>query len=322
MNIPLFIMLIGLGLIGSAFFSGIETGVFAINRIRLKHLVRKQKRGAKTLEQFLSNPDHLLGTVLVGNNLCNIIVSVAAASLGTALAGQTGNLVAYICTTLCVLICCEYLPKAWFQGRPAVRILSFAGLLKFAGRIFYPVSVSFTFLARILVPVRTPEDPGDASMITRDEFLYLTRVGEKAGTITRSERRQIAAVFALEDKTCAEIMIPRKDMVYVHLDSPVDTILSTARKHRFSRLPVYDDRSQKFTGIVYVYDLFSKPKPDAVAKDYLRPPQIIPSHTRADEILPRMRMSHQPLAMIVNERDEVIGLLSLEDVLEEIVGEF
>ena len=71
-----------------------------------------------------------------------------------------------------------------------------------------------------------------------------------------------------------------------------------------------------------VYDLFSKAKPDTTAKDYLRPPQFIPAHTRADEILPRMRMSHQPLAMIVNERDEVIGLLSLEDVLEEIVGEF
>jgi putative hemolysin len=321
-NVPLHIFLIVLGLVGSAFFSGIETGVFAINRIRLKHLVRKKVRGATTLETFLSEPDHLLGTVLVGNNLCNIILSVATARLGTELAGQSGKWIAYFLTTFCVLVCCEYLPKAWFQGNPAMRALPFARLLKWTGSIFNPISRSLTFLARILVPVRLPKDRAEAGTVTRDEFLHLTRFGVNKGTITLSERRQITAVFALEEQTCADIMIPRMDMIFVRMNSPVEDILKVAQKHKFSRLPVFDERTQTFTGIVYVYDLFANTKPDATAKDFLRPPQFLHAKTRADEILPRMRTSHQPLAMVVNEQNDVIGILSLEDVLEEIVGEF
>lgn len=308
-------------LLGSALYSGMETGVVSINRIRLQHLVRAKRRGADIIQRFLDQPDHLLGTTLVGTNLCNVVVSVVAASIFVQLLGGSGLWVASVTSTVVLLIFGEYLPKAWFRSYPAYRVIPFARILQWSGYLFYPLSMGIMWVARALIPGHTGDAERANPFITREELQYLAREGEKTGALSSEERRMMQGVLELTRKTCADIMIPRDRMVVIHPNTPADEVLEIARRKQISRLPIYDEQSGTFTGFVHILDvLISNHRAGKAARDYARPPQYVAADSRADHVLPRMRLTRQPLALVQDEREQVIGLVSIEDVLEEIVG--
>jgi len=312
--------LVLVALLGSAFFSGLETGVVSINPFRLRHLARKKVPGATLLQAFLDHPDHLLGTTLVGNNLCNVVASVTAVSLGTELAGRTGTSLAYVTITLVTLICCEYLPKAWFQGQPARRALPFARLLHLFGRLLYPFSRVILLLSRVLVPIRTRGEIWQPAL-TREEFGHLTEAGTRAGALSREEGHMMHQVMGLSSTPCRQLMVPRDRMRSLSADADTGHILSAAQTHRLSRLPVHDADSGLFIGIVYIFDVLADPTPEGkTARDYLRPPQFVDEDQSALDVLPRMRRSQQPLALLTNRQGRVTGLVTVEDLLAHIVG--
>jgi len=234
------LLIVALAILGSAFYSGLETGVVSINRLRLRHLIRHKVKGADILLDFLVHPDHLLGTMLVGNNLCNVVASVTAVSLGAHLMGTAGYTIGYAALTLIMLMFGEYLPKAWFQALPAERSLPFAKLLQINGYIFYPVSRVMTALARLLVPVPASREDQPRPFVTKEELKHLTTEGERSGALTSDERRMIHSVFELTHKACRDIMVPRENFNLVHDDTPRDEILEIARTKSISRLPVFD----------------------------------------------------------------------------------
>jgi CBS domain containing-hemolysin-like protein len=315
------LILLLLCLLGSALYSGLETGVVSVNRLRLQHLVRQQRRGADLIQQFLARPDHLLGTTLVGTNLCNVVVSVTAASLLVAWVGTAGYVLSTLLTTVVLLILGEYLPKAWFRGYPAYRVLPFARFLAWSGHIFYPLSMVATHLARLLIPGGAAQREDDPVFMTREEFQYLAAESERAGELSSSEGRMVRGVLQLTRKTCGQLMVPRERMVIAHPETTVAEALDWARRHRVSRLPIYDEEQSKFIGLVHILDLLTAGEVgDRYVKEFARPPQYVQATARADQLLPRMRLSRQPLALVRDEADTVIGLLSLEDILEEIVG--
>ncbi len=315
------VIILIVGIIGSALYSGMETGVVSVNRLRLQHLVRRKWRGAETIQRFLDQPDHLLGTTLVGTNLCNVAVSVTSASMFVHMLGASGLWVASLVSTLVLLILGEYLPKAWFRGYPAYRVIPFAGALQWSGYLFYPLSMGVMRLARLLIPGRTGEEEKKNPFITREELQFLAREGEKSGELSTEERRMMHGVLELSHKTCADIMVPRERMVTVAPDTPTQTLLEAARNKQVSRLPIYDESSRRFTGLVHIMDvLIDDRSKGRTAKAYARPPQYVAADSRADQLLPRMRLTRQPLALVQDERKHVIGLVSIEDVLEEIVG--
>ncbi len=310
------------GLLGSALFSGMETGVVSVNRMRLHHLVRTGRRGAATIQRFLDQPDHLLGTTLVGTNLCNVAVSVTTASLAVRWLGGMGLWVASLFSTVILLVFGEYLPKAWFRGYPAYRVIPFARPLQWSGYLFYPLSLAVMRLARILIPGRTGEAERRNPFITREELEFLAREGEKTGALTSDERRMMHGVMGLSHKCCAEIMTPREHMIMVHPDTSADEVLETARRHQVSRLPIYDEQARRFTGLVHIMDvLITNERAGKTARDYARPPQYVAAGSRVDRLVPRMRLTHQPLALVQDENERIVGLITIEDVLEEIVGE-
>ncbi|NKB24751.1 MAG: DUF21 domain-containing protein [Kiritimatiellae bacterium] len=311
-----------LGIIGSAFYSGLETGIVAINPLRLRHMVRKKVLHAKILETFALHPDHLLGTTLVGNNLCNVIASVVAISLGTQWMGTAGSSIAYVVLTIVMLVFGEYLPKAWFQSLPAERTLPFAKALKFNTVLFYPMSRAALFLSRCFIPVPPPKERIKKPFITLDELKHLAHESKKTGTLSSKKHRMINSVLELTQKTCEKIMIPRDRMVFVDTETSTFDLLELARKKQTSRLPVYDLEAKRFIGIVHIHDVvIDKKHGNKETEDYMRPPQYISSETPADEILPRMRISHNPMALVHNRHSQVIGLVTIEDILEEIIGE-
>ena len=317
------LILLLVALAGSGLFSGLETGVVSVNPIRMQHLLRRNQRGATTVQWFMDRPDHLLGTTLAGTNLCNVVVSVTGAQVAARYAGTTGLWLASLITTLLLLIFGEYLPKAWFRSFPAYRVLPWAVFLRYAGYLFYPVSMAVMQVARWLLPVPVNEAEQRNPFVTREELAYLTREGEKIGAFSREERQRMDRVLGLSRKTPADLMVPRNEMLTVQPDLSTDDALALARKRGVSRLPIYDERSSQFTGVVHIMDILvaGEAAPRAVHA-FARPPQYVRVDSHIDQVLIRMRLNRQPLALVRDQRNEVIGLLSTEDILKEIVGDF
>ena len=308
-------------LLGSAFFSGMETGIISLNNIRLRHLLRKRNRNAQILGSFLENPDRLLGTLLLGNNLFNISCSVIMASLFIGWLGARGAWIAGPVTTLVVLIFGEYLPKSFMAARPSRRALPAAQLLRFAAAVLGPFERVATKLAGLAFPVPAASGENVYKPITRDDLVHLTHSGHKTGRLSSIENRMINAVFALKGKTCGDIMVPRKKMAYCHIDTPARKILEMARRQSFNRFPVYQPESDSFVGIIYIFDLLKDKNMDGkTAADYLLPPQFIAVDTPVDQVIPRMRLTRQPFLMVTDShKRDVVGIIALNEILRRIV---
>jgi putative hemolysin len=304
----------------SAIFSGMETAVISTNPIRLRHLIRKKVRGVAQMGYLLHNPEHFLGTVLIGNNLCNVIASVTAASLAVELLGQAGTWVSSILMTITLLICCEYLPKAWFQSNPSPRGRHFAPLLVLLSRILYPAVRLLMLICRILFPVAKKTTTNH--IITKEDLAHLTLETERTGALSISEREMIQGVFDLDRKTCAAIMTPRSQMITVSADTPRRELLELARECRHNRYPVYRDSPDNIVGIINVFDVaIDRLAEEAPITRYMRPPQFVPATTPTDNLLPRMRLTRQPMALVLDNNSALIGLVTIEDVVEEIIGD-
>lgn len=308
-------------LAGSAFFSGIETGMISINRLRLRHLTRHKIKGADILQDFLDRPDYLLGTTLVGNNIVNTMLSIVAVAVGTRMLGPVGSWISSIGVTLTLLIFCEYLPKAWFRSFPSRRCLPFARTLQITGRILNPLSSAMMSMVRFMTPFIKENEEQSTNAITRDEVMHLVRESHKAGALSNDEVRMITGVFDLRTMTCAEIMIPRTKMFYIHQDTPYDDMIMFARTQQLNQFPVFDRERNIFVGIVYLVDVLADDTPAGKsAKDYMRTPQLVAANTPVDHILPRMRVTRQPIVLVLDTTYAVIGYITLDMVLEEIVG--
>lgn len=315
------LIIITVCLVGSAFFSGIETGLISINRLRLRHLVRHKIKGADILQDFLNRPDHLLGTTLVGNNIVNTVLSIVTVSIGTRLLGTSGSWIGSVIVTVILLIFCEYLPKAWFSSFPSRRCLPFAAPLRFIGKFLYPLSNVLMGVVKFVTPFMNKTEATEKTSITRDEVLHLVREGHTSGSLSNDEVRMIKGVFELRTTACSEIMVPRKDMVYVHQDTSYDDIMMFARAQQVNQFPILDREKQTFVGIVYIVDVLSDATPAGKsARDYMRSPQLVASTTPVDHILPRMRVTKQPIVFVANEKYDIVGFVTLDMVLEEIVG--
>ena len=317
------LILILLCLMAGAFFAGMETGVISIHRMRLRHFVRKGAKSAKLLQSYLDDFDRLLGTTLVGTNFCVVIISVIAASLGVRLMGSTGKPLATAVVAIVVLIFGEYMPKAWFHSRPIERCSRMVGVLRACELLLKPVSVVVIWLTRLLIPGTDKSLTKPVPFVTKDDLKVLAREGEKDGVLSSRERVMIHRVIELSGKRAGEIMIPRDQMTTATSDTTLSEFFNTVQSSNFTRMPVWDPHKNCFTGIINLFYVLSTPKQEREqpVSDYMRRLLLIPEKMPVDDILPRMRRFRQPMCLVHNEAQEVIGLITTEDILKEIVGE-
>jgi CBS domain containing-hemolysin-like protein len=220
--------------------------------------------------------------------------------------------------TLLLLVFSEYLPKAWFRSRPLERCSVFAEALRVSWVALKPIAATVTWLTGWLVP---RSDKIIKPLVTKDDLKVLTRELGRNGVISPRERTMIHRVFELSTRNVGEIMIPRDEMVAVQSNAPIPAVVQTARESGFTRLAVYDSKGE-VAGIVNISDVLSSgPAADeAKALDYMRAPQFITENMPVDDVLPRMRALRQPMCFVTDQESLVIGLVTTEDVLEEIVG--
>lgn len=309
-------------LIGAGFYAGIETGAISLHRMRLRHLVDQGDRSARILETFLRHPDRLLGTTLLGTNLCMVIASVLGTSVGDNLMGAKGAALFGAAMTLIVLVFSEYLPKAWFQSHPIKRCLLFAPVLRYSAIALRPLVDAVNWITQYFIPSSIAQQTKRPLFTTKDELDLLAKESEEHGMLSPKQRIMIRRVFELSGRTAKDIMVPINSVTVVKSDMATTAFLDVVSKSGHTRLPVFDETRRTFSGVVNFFDVISE-SGDAGGGPiaaHQRPPLFIPETMPLTEIFTRLRLSRQAVCLVTNVQSDVTGFITTQNVLQEIVG--
>jgi len=309
----------------SGFFSSSETGMMSLNRYRLKHMAQNGHKGAKRAHKLLQRTDQLIGVILIGNNFVNIFASAIATVIAIRIWGDAGIAIATVLLTIVILIFAEVTPKtlaALFPEKiafPASYIL--APLLK----ILYPVVWAVNlFTGGILKLLRvSPEDIAN-DHLSREELRTL--VNEAGALIPAKHKDMLVSILDLEKVTVTDIMVPRNEVVGIDLEDDLDSILRLLRNSQHTRLPVYKGDINDIQGILHLRNTTKLLQKDDLNKDMIvqlcTEPYFVPESTPLNTQLINFQKGRRRFGIVVDEYGEVLGLATLEDILEEIVGEF
>ncbi|KPP98137.1 HlyC/CorC family transporter [Marinobacter sp. HL-58] len=320
----LFIILAGLILL-SAFFSSSETGMMSLNRYRLKHMAKTGHKGAKRAQALLNRTDQLIGVILIGNNFVNIFASAIATVIAIRIWGDAGIAIVTVLLTIVILIFAEVTPKtlaALFPEKiafPASHILG--PLLK----ILYPVVWAVNlFTGAILKIIGVSAADSTNEHLSREELRTL--VNEAGALIPAKHKDMLVSILDLEKVTVNDIMVPRNEVVGIDLEDDLDTIMRQLRSSQHTRLPVFKGDINNIQGVLHLRNVSRLLLHDEVNKDMLmqlcREPYFIPESTPLNTQLINFQKQKRRFGIVVDEYGEVLGLATLEDILEEIVGEF
>lgn len=311
-------------LVLSAFSSGSETALTSVSRVKIKHLVEEKVPSAIRLEKLLEQPSKFLSTILLVNNLVNI----AAASLATMLAARYfEHYVVAISTgimTFIILVYGEIIPKS-FAAQNAEKIaLRVARPISILQTLFYPIVHAFILIANLFIRLLGGKTMKEGPFLTEEEIKTIVSVGEEEGVIEAEEKRMIHSIFEFGDTIVREVMVPRIDMICVESSYPVKRALQLIAEEGHSRLPVFEGNIDNVVGILYARDLLvrlSRGKADKPLKELVRPAYFIPETKKVNDLMRELQKVRQHMAIVVDEYGQTAGLVTMEDLLEEIVGE-
>ncbi len=310
---------------GSAFFSSSETALFRLSKHRVHQLVERGEKNADSVKELKDNPNKMLITILIGNNLVNIAASSIATKLAIDLFGNAGVGIATGVMTFLILLFGEITPKSYAVENTEKYSLKVAKTIKLISKILYPVIKILNFLSKILYKLAGAELAQSKPYITEEEIKSMVKIGEKEGVVEKDEKEMIQSIFKFSDTIVREEMIPRVDMVSLPIDSNVEEALKIAEESGYSRIPVYEDKIDNIKGILYTKDLLMalrQNKEESInLKELIRSPIFVPETKKIDELLKVLQRERTHMAIVIDEFGGVEGIITLEDVLEEIVGE-
>jgi Mg2+/Co2+ transporter CorB len=308
----------------SGFFSSSETGLMAMNKYRLRHLANKGHRGARIAQKLLRKPDRLIGLILLGNNLVNILAASIATVIGIRLYGASGVWIASLVMTVIVLIFAEVAPKTVAAVHPeriafpASFVLS--GLLKVLYPLVWMVNV---FANLILRPFGVRTNAEMMERLNREELRTLVQEG---GQIPDDHQRMLVNILDLEQATVDDVMIPRQDIVGIDLDDDWNDILVQLTQTVYTRLPVFRESIDQVEGLLHIRTVIAKLAHGALTFDDLkrsvRSPYFIPEGTALTQQLLEFQARERRMGLVVDEYGDIQGMVTLDDILEEIVGEY
>ncbi|TYT21138.1 HlyC/CorC family transporter [Dictyoglomus thermophilum] len=311
-------------LVISGFLSALETSLLSLPKIRLHHLADNGDKRALRLIKLMEDSQKVLSTILIANNLVNVLISAIATKIALSAFKNFGIAIATGLSTFFIVVFGEVIPKSFglkLKEKYALRAIN----------IFYPFYIIFLPITRLILGFsnifykfmgKTQENI--SPFATVDEFLTLVNVGEKEGIIEKEEKELISNVLEFTDTEVHEIMVPRIDMVCVSVDSPLKEVWKKIIEEGHSRIPVYEGSIDNIVGIVHAKDVLkalAEKDPNVKIKDILRDVIYVPENMKINELFNEMRKKKAHLAIVVDEYGGTAGLVTLEDVLEELVGE-
>ena len=305
-------------LILSAFFSASEIALISLTGVRVRQEIEKGRKEAVIIQNLLKNPQKLIGAILVGNNIVNLLASIIAAAVAIRIFGDVGIGIATFVMALVLLIFCENTPKAFGVRNE-----------KFAFRIARPVRATVFLLSPIVLALNAVSNiilkafgrkPTKKGAVTEEEIKTMLKIGEEEGTIEKDERKMIHDVFEFDETKTKEVMVPREMIVCIKEDKTVGALIDLSMETGFSRMPVYRNDIDDITGMVHVKDTLKLDK-DTPLLNIIRPIIRIKTAEKADEVLREMQRKRTHIAVVTDENNKTVGLVSMEDLIEEIVGE-
>jgi CBS domain containing-hemolysin-like protein len=310
----------------SGLFSASETAFFSLNTLRLERLAKEGNRKARELLKLLSNPADLIATILVGNEMVNVAIAATSAVLFVKLLGEEiGAAVAVPVTVVTLLIFGEVTPKTLaikYAEKYAFFILPFIKLVYY---LTYPIRLLLVGFASLLLKPFGVELFSTPKAITDEEFMLLVAQGAKEGVIAQEEKELIDRTLDLGESSVREIMVPKHKVFALKEDTPVEEALKLLSQVKFSRIPVYRDSLDHITGVLYTRKIlpltlkeedFKKP-----VKDFAVEPYFVTEFLTVDRLLEDMQRTKRHMAVVVDEYGNTAGIVTLDDILREIVGE-
>ena len=313
------IIILAVCVILSAFFSASETAYSSSSEIRLKSMSRSGNQGAAQALKILANYDSMLSTILIGNNIVNIAASSIATILFVRAMGEIGATVSTVVVTLVILIFSEVTPKSIAKEVPESFAISVSGVMRVLIILFYPLNKLFSWWKLLVKKVLHLEQN---SNITEGEFLTMVDTAESEGGIDKEDQQLIHNVMTFNDQEVGEIFTPRVDIVAISLTEDKKEIYQVFRENEYSRLPVYEEDLDDIIGFLHQKDFI-----DAVyfgskaLTDVLQPVMHVAPTMKISALLTQLQQKHSHMAVVTDEFGGTEGIVTMEDILEELVGE-
>ena len=308
----------------SAFFSGSETALMSINKYKMRHQAKLNNKGAKAAKKLLENPDKVIGVILLGNNLTNILITQIATLISLRLYGDIGLAIATGLLTIFILIFAELTPKT--IGEMHSEKIAYSSSLLFRPMliILYPLVFLINFIANSIIKIMGLKDNTSKSSLTSDELK--TVLSESSIKFPKPHLKMLESIIDLEKATVEDIMIPRSDIYGIDIGEDIATVVNNFKKTPYTRIPVYEDNIENLLGLIHIKNiapmLASNSIDEIEIKKLIKKPYYIVSGTSLYRQLLNFQKEKRRIGFIVDEYGDIQGLVTLEDILEEIVGDF
>ncbi|OFW52781.1 MAG: hypothetical protein A2163_08345 [Actinobacteria bacterium RBG_13_35_12] len=311
----------------AAFFSGTETAVISTSKLHLKYLAKRGDKKAIIVCNLIQKPDKFLRVVLIGTNIAIIVSSTVSSALAMHIWGDRGVTISILITTLIILVFCEIIPKTIAQNNSQKISLKAAYYLKIASYILYPIEVFFSWISNFIIRIFTGKKYVSLNaFFTKKDLKLIFEVGEKEGVLEKKEQSMIERILNLNDIFVKNVMIPQKYMVAVEENTCLEEAVKLMIKEGLSRIPVYQNNINNIIGFIYakdflIGDLKKKLSKSIILLGLIHPPYSVSESKRVTALLKEFQRKKVHIAVVINKENKISGVVTIEDLLEEIFGE-
>ncbi|PRR80763.1 HlyC/CorC family transporter [Clostridium vincentii] len=309
----------------SGFFSMSETSLMSLSKIRIRHMLKEEVKGSKLLEKLLKDPNKLLGAILIGNNIVNIGASALATTITARLFGgsQSSVAIATLSMTVLILIFGEITPKSIAKQKSEQVSLLVSKPINLLVFVLRPLVFVFSSISSVFIKLLGGNPKVGEPFITQEELKTMVGVSEEEGVLEDVEKEMIFNVFDFADMQVKDVMVQRVDIIALDTETTYDEVLQEIKEEQFSRIPVYNETIDNIIGILNVKDLIiaGNLKDGFDIKNYVREPFYTFEFKKITAVFSEMKKTRNPMAVVLDEYGGTVGIVTLEDIIEEIVGE-
>ena len=321
MELTAVIIIVIFCLLLEGFFSGSELALISVNRLKLKHLSESGSKAAKSVEELLNKPERLFGATSIGTNFAMVSSTAVVTAYFVDLFGELGDFYAAIIMFPIILLFGEIIPKTIFQQKADSISTAIIRPLQIALKIFYPVVELISKMTNYTLAFSSGKEGLKKHFITREELRALSMPGKEQSELDHDDKKIIQKIFDFRDTTADECMVPLINLIALEETASARYASRRAQESAFSRMPVFKDRIYNITGILHTFDLLSLPENEYGIKKIIRPIYYVPESKKVDDLLEELQIKGNHMAVVVDEYGAAIGIITIEDILEELVGE-
>jgi putative hemolysin len=303
------------------FFSGTETAMVSVDRARIKALAEQGSKSAALVDEILQTPEKFFSTTLLGTNIAVVLSNAIATLLVIQYLGEQYQYITILIMTPLILIFGEIVPKTVYRYHAEQMTTHLIYPLKTISTIFYPLVVILTSLTRLVMRLFGMGSAQFRPHATREDLENYLDMWNIRGYLRTAERKIIERIFDFSEIDVEDIMIPLVNIKTLEAQDSIDNAISLARKTGYSRIPVYEGEAYNIIGIVHAFDLLTANEKTQTLKDLMRPAPYVPNSAPVDELLKKLRTEGKSIAVVVDEYGGAVGIVTIEDILEEVVGE-